>query len=133
MGNKIVTFHVTGGYDCREVLKDAGGKWDAAAREWILTEEQLDAARARIDGWRASTAKAKRAAVRAWDGISARRVELVAAAAETDPAELARDADLRALAARVRREGLTGARDADVLECVRRGYLTESAAMNTDD
>lgn len=33
----------------------------------------------------------------------------------------------------VRETGLTGGRDADVLDAVKAGYLSESAAMNTDD
>jgi hypothetical protein len=40
---------------------------------------------------------------------------------------------LRRFAGEVRRTGLTKGRDADVLAAVRAGYLSESAAMNTDD
>lgn len=41
--------------------------------------------------------------------------------------------DLRAFGQQVRRTGMTGGRDQDVLEAVRAGYLSQSAAMNTDD
>lgn len=47
--------------------------------------------------------------------------------------DAARDAELRKLASQVRRSGMTNGRDDDVLEAVRRGYLSESDAMNTDD
>lgn len=40
---------------------------------------------------------------------------------------------LRAFAADVRRAGMTGGRDALAAECVRKGFLSESDAMNTDD
>jgi hypothetical protein len=33
----------------------------------------------------------------------------------------------------VRRTGMTGGQDTLVAECVRKGFLSESDAMNTDD
>jgi len=48
-------------------------------------------------------------------------------------AEREAQADLRRFAARVRRTGSAQGRDADVLECVRLGLLSQSEAMNTDD
>ena len=51
--------------------------------------------------------------------------------------EIARVVDdqerLKTFADNVRRTGLTQGRDRDVLEAVRRGFLSESDAMNTDD
>lgn len=43
------------------------------------------------------------------------------------------DAALRQHAANVRRTGLTLGRDEETYEAVRRGHLSMSAAMNTDD
>ena len=43
------------------------------------------------------------------------------------------DTLLREFAANVRRTGLTGGHDDLVAECVRKGFLSESDAMNTDD
>lgn len=51
------------------------------------------------------------------------------AASETTPTP----DQLRSFGASVRRSGLTKGRDADVLEAVRSGCLSESDAMNTDD
>lgn len=48
-------------------------------------------------------------------------------------AESLRDKELRELSAHVRRTGMTKGRDRDVLDAVRKGYLSESDAMNTDD
>jgi hypothetical protein len=47
--------------------------------------------------------------------------------------ETLQDAALRKLAKDVKRSGMAKGRDEDVLEAVRRGYLSEDAAMNTDD
>jgi hypothetical protein len=44
-----------------------------------------------------------------------------------------RDQELKVFADDVRHTGLTKGRDRDVLDAVRRGYLSESDAMNTDD
>lgn len=43
------------------------------------------------------------------------------------------DARLESFAREVRRTGLTKGRDEDVVEAVRRGYLSLSDAMNSDD
>jgi hypothetical protein len=43
------------------------------------------------------------------------------------------DATLRAFAGKVRRTGMTGDNDSLVAECVRKGLLSMSDAMNTDD
>jgi hypothetical protein len=48
-------------------------------------------------------------------------------------AESIREQELKAFARNVRRTGLTKGRDQDVLDAVRKGYLSESDAMNTDD
>lgn len=48
-------------------------------------------------------------------------------------AESVRDQELKTFASNVRRTGLTKGRDQDVLDAVRKGYLSESDAMNTDD
>jgi hypothetical protein len=48
-------------------------------------------------------------------------------------AESVRDQELRTFASNVRRTGLTKGRDEDVLEAVRKGFLSDSDAMNTDD
>lgn len=117
---------LTNCYECREVLKQAGGKWDAGRKAWILTEEQFNAADAVIEAGR-NGGKAKRAIAAAWDNASG--VWSTVTATETDPAL----AELAKFAAQVRRTGLTHGRDADVAECVRLGLLTENHALNTDD
>lgn len=43
------------------------------------------------------------------------------------------DEVLREFAANVRRSGLANGQDSLVTECVRKGFLSESDAMNTDD
>lgn len=43
------------------------------------------------------------------------------------------DEVLRAFASSVRRSGLTNGQDDLTAECVRKGFLSESDAMNTDD
>ena len=47
--------------------------------------------------------------------------------------EALRDRELQKLAADVRRTGMTKGRDDDVVEAVRRGFLSVDDAMNTDD
>lgn len=56
-----------------------------------------------------------------------------AAQLDREIAESVRDQELKAFASNVRRTGLTKGRDQDVLDAVRKGYLSESDAMNTDD
>ncbi len=48
-------------------------------------------------------------------------------------AESVRDQELKTFASNVRRTGLTKGRDQDVLDAVRKGFLSVDDAMNTDD
>jgi hypothetical protein len=48
-------------------------------------------------------------------------------------AESIRDQELKTFAANVHRTSLTKGRDQDVLDAVRKGYLSVDDAMNTDD
>ncbi len=52
---------------------------------------------------------------------------------EREIVETVRGQELKTFAADVRRTGLTKGRDQDVLDAVRKGFLSESDAMNTDD
>lgn len=56
-----------------------------------------------------------------------------AAQLDREIAESIRDQELKTFASNVRRTGHTKGRDQDVLDAVRRGYLSESEAMNSDD
>jgi hypothetical protein len=60
-------------------------------------------------------------------------VKTPAAQLDREIAESVRDQELKTFAANVRRTGLTKGRDQDALDAVRKGYLSVSEAMNTDD
>lgn len=75
---------------------------------------------------RCVTPSAQHDANEVYVGTAEAKAELAKPVAKTD-------AELKAFAANVRRTGLTKGRDEDVLEAVRRGFLSESDAMNADD
>lgn len=56
-----------------------------------------------------------------------------AAQLDREIAERLRDKELRDFSDAVRRTGVTRGRDQDVLDAARRGFLSLSEAMNTDD
>lgn len=118
---------ITGGFECREIFKSHGGTWNADAKEWTVTRAALTSIDAEIEELRGYTGKSKKAIVQAWDRASVRFFSATPVAVDPRLEELRRFADS------VRRTGLTHGRDADVAECVRLGFLTDSAAMNTDD
>jgi hypothetical protein len=64
---------------------------------------------------------------------SAAGVKAPAAQLDREIAEELRDQELRTFANNVRRTGLTKGRDQDVLDAVRKGFLSVDDAMNTDD
>lgn len=74
MTNQALTKLValSGCYECRDILKEHGGKFDPASKCWILTKAQFDAADAEIEGLRSYTGKAKVAIVKAWDKAEGR-------------------------------------------------------------
>ena len=72
-------------FECREILKSNGGKWDGSA--WVLTKAQFDAVDAEIEALRSSTGKSKVAIVKSWDKAEGRWFVPVVVVVESAKAE----------------------------------------------
>jgi hypothetical protein len=105
-------------YECRDILKAHGGKFDSAAKCWILTKEQFDAVDAEIESLRGYSGKAKVAIVKSWDKAEGRWFE-----APKSAAQLNREIN----------EHLAKSEIDEKIQKVRMGVLSVDDAMNTDD